>query len=159
VLHAACYAGRSEIAKFMVLHWPALPLDVQNIFSDTPLHAACTSGSIHLVSFLLEQPGVRVDVRGADGRTPLHSACVAGSAACVQLLLSKGADVSSRCNDEAKSTCFMWAYDLGYFHNLFLSFFSLSHALSTQKNHLVSCLFFLMFVVGGNLGSRTRSGA
>ena len=80
--------------------------------SETPLHAASASGSIHLVAFLLDQPGVDVNVQGADGHTPLHTACLNGNTNCVQLLLNRGADVSRRCSD-GNATCFMWAYERG----------------------------------------------
>lgn len=42
----------------------------ENVFSETPLHAACTSGrSIELVAYLLRQPGVDPNCQGSDGHS------------------------------------------------------------------------------------------
>lgn len=42
----------------------------ENVFSETPLHAACTNGrNLELVAFLLKQPGVDANFQGQDGHT------------------------------------------------------------------------------------------
>lgn len=42
----------------------------ENVFSEPPLHAACTSGkSLELVAYLLKQPGVDANYQGQDGHT------------------------------------------------------------------------------------------
>ena len=44
----------------------------ENVFSETPLHAACTSGrNMELVAYLLRQPGVDPNFQGQDGHTGL----------------------------------------------------------------------------------------
>ncbi|KAK0418778.1 hypothetical protein QR680_013769 [Steinernema hermaphroditum] len=94
-LHTACYAGRLESTKKLVMLAGTTVLATENVFSETPLHAACTSGkSIELVAFLLKQPGVDPNFQGQDGHTALHSACYHGHLRIVQYLLDNGADQS-----------------------------------------------------------------
>lgn len=59
----------------------------ENVFSESPLHAACTGGkSWELVAYLLKQPGVDVNQQGADGHTALHSAALHGHIHVVQVM-------------------------------------------------------------------------
>jgi hypothetical protein len=78
------------------------------VFSETPLHATCTSGkSLDLVSYLLKQPGMSViddmyvcihsltagvdaNHQGQDGHTPLHSASYHGHIHVVQVQYEGG---------------------------------------------------------------------
>jgi ankyrin repeat protein len=43
ILHVACYAGHFEVVRCLVERFGAR-LDVENVFSETPLSAACTFG-------------------------------------------------------------------------------------------------------------------
>ena len=51
----------------------------ENIWSETPLHAACTSGkNKELINHLLDCGNISVNYQGSDGHTALHSACYQG---------------------------------------------------------------------------------
>ncbi|CAJ0580922.1 unnamed protein product, partial [Mesorhabditis spiculigera] len=94
-LHLACYSGRLDAAKRLLLAGGSQLLTMENVFSETPLHSACTGGrSLELVAFLLKQPGVEPNFQGQDGHTALHSACYHGHLRLVQFLLENGADQS-----------------------------------------------------------------
>ncbi|XP_038046088.1 serine/threonine-protein kinase TNNI3K-like isoform X2 [Patiria miniata] len=120
-LHTACYHGRLNVAKELVLRLGQECLAMENIFSETPLHSACTYGkNLDLVRFLLEQPGVDVNQQGRDGHTALHSACYHGHTPVVQLLIDCGANLDLACHDDVitshnkKQTCLTWARERGH---------------------------------------------
>ena len=93
-LHLACYSGRLEAAKVLVAAG-ARAFTAENIWSETPLHAAATSGrSRELVTFLLDTGGLSVNLQGSDGHTALHSACYQGHIDIVLNLLERGADIN-----------------------------------------------------------------
>lgn len=64
------YSDRSSVANYCVSHDHSLQ---ENVFSETPLHAACTGGkSLELIAFLMKQPGVDPNYQGHDGHTGGH---------------------------------------------------------------------------------------
>ncbi|XP_022104853.1 serine/threonine-protein kinase TNNI3K-like [Acanthaster planci] len=120
-LHVACYHGRLDVTKELVLRLGQECLAVENIFSETPLHSACTYGkNLDIVRFLVEQPGVDVNHQGRDGHTALHSACYHGHIQVVQLLLDHGANVELACSEDVisshaqRQTCLDWAEKGGH---------------------------------------------
>ncbi len=64
----ACYNGWVGVCQTLVA--AGVEISPENVFSETPLHAACTAGSTQtLIDFLLSQPGVNVNRQGKDGHT------------------------------------------------------------------------------------------
>ena len=58
----ACYNGRYECAKTLLMYGGSRILLKENLWYETPLHAACTSGySIDLVNYLAEQEGIFIN--------------------------------------------------------------------------------------------------
>ncbi|CAK5010929.1 unnamed protein product [Meloidogyne enterolobii] len=81
-LHSACYMGRTDAAKqllntigsevlSMVKLFELIKLNFvkENLFSETPLMAACTAGRFELVCFLMRQPEVDPNHQAQDGHT------------------------------------------------------------------------------------------
>ena len=94
-MHLACYSGKLEVVKRLLHTSGTYSLIKENIFSETPLHAACTGGrSLDLVVYLLKQAGVDVNHQGQDGHSPLHSAAHHGHIHVAQVLLQHGADAT-----------------------------------------------------------------
>ncbi|CAD5214642.1 unnamed protein product [Bursaphelenchus okinawaensis] len=94
-LHVACYHGKLEAAKMLLPLGGSSILKLENVFHETILQAACTSGkSLELVAFLLRQPGIDPNHQSQDGHTALHSACYHGHIRIVQYLLDNQADQS-----------------------------------------------------------------
>jgi serine/threonine-protein kinase TNNI3K len=142
LLHAACYHGRSEVAKYLLQHLKQQAmLDIENIYGETPLHAACTDGSnIHLVSFLAECHPACLNRQGPDGHTPLHSASLNGHAHIVQLLLTLGADITLRTRDD-NATAYMWAYERGaVVGGGFFKLVDFAHPFLIGYDRIVECL-------------------
>ncbi|XP_043379563.1 protein FAM220A isoform X9 [Chelonia mydas] len=68
---------------------------------NTPLHAAVSTGKMHLVSLLLHYPGINVNFPNSqcDGATALHLAIVYGYLGICYLLLNAEADMKSLLGD------------------------------------------------------------
>ena len=65
------------------------------------LHAACYSGQIELVQWLVQQ-GAVVDVRSLTGTRPLHCACLEGHLAVAQWLVQQGAAIDSSSSEDGQ---------------------------------------------------------
>lgn len=83
-LRGGCTINR--IFNCLALIWPLI---------DTPLHRACWSGHIKIVSLLISQDA-DVNVKDADGYTPLHWAAWNGKKECVEVLLRAGARANAQ---------------------------------------------------------------
>uniref|UniRef100_A0A915MJ47 Uncharacterized protein n=1 Tax=Meloidogyne javanica TaxID=6303 RepID=A0A915MJ47_MELJA len=68
-LHSACYMGRTDAAKQLLNTIGSEVLSMENLFSETPLMAACTAGRFELVCFLMRQPEVDPNHQAQDGHT------------------------------------------------------------------------------------------
>uniref|UniRef100_A0A1I8AX76 ANK_REP_REGION domain-containing protein n=1 Tax=Meloidogyne hapla TaxID=6305 RepID=A0A1I8AX76_MELHA len=68
-LHSACYMGRTDAAKQLLNAIGSEVLSMENLFSETPLMAACTAGRFELVCFLMRQPEVDPNHQAQDGHT------------------------------------------------------------------------------------------
>jgi len=94
-LGLACYFGKEEVARYLVLKGAEINLPSNNGFNVFPLHSAVV-GNFTSVSKMLIENGAEVNVMQKSGLTPLHSAAQNGNIELIILLLEKGADVSVR---------------------------------------------------------------
>ena len=94
-LGLACYFGKEEVARYLVLKGAAINLPSQNGFNVFPLHSAVASNFVNISKMLIEN-GATVNVVQLSGLTPLHSAAQNGNIELIILLLQKGADVAVR---------------------------------------------------------------
>jgi ankyrin repeat protein len=72
-LHLAAKAGRADVAKLLVEHWP-LAVKQRDIQGYMPLHYAVLFGRTHVVRLLVESWPEGVRMEGVNGNTPLHFA-------------------------------------------------------------------------------------
>ena len=90
-LGLAVFFGHEEIARQLVVAGADVNSPSRNAIRVAPLHSAVESGSLALVSLLLEH-GARPDAVEFLEATPLHSAAARGSKEMVERLLAAGAD-------------------------------------------------------------------
>ena len=74
--HEASYEERTEVAKILIDYYKdKVDLFVTDDVGMNPLHHACASGSLDIVSYLLESfPDININEQDSNGRTPLHHA-------------------------------------------------------------------------------------
>ncbi|WP_442795630.1 ankyrin repeat domain-containing protein [Pelobium manganitolerans] len=94
-LGLACYFGRDEIARYLVLKGAPVNLPSQNGFNVFPIHSAVAGNFTDITKMLIEN-GASVNVAQQSGLTPLHSAAQNGNIELIILLLEAGANVSAR---------------------------------------------------------------
>ena len=94
-LGLACYFGKEEVARYLVLKGAEVNLPSQNGFNVFPLHSAVAGNFIGISKMLIEN-GAEVNVVQQSGLTPLHSAAQNGNIELIILLLEKGANVDIR---------------------------------------------------------------
>ncbi len=94
-LGLACYFGKEEVARYLVLKGADINLPSQNGFNVFPLHSA-VAGNFSGISKMLIENGAEVNVIQNSGLTPLHSAAQNGNIELIILLLEKGAKVNIR---------------------------------------------------------------
>lgn len=94
-LGLACYFGKDEVARYLVLKGAEVNLPSQNGFNVFPLHSAVAGNFVNISKMLIEN-GAQVNIVQQSGLTPLHSAAQNGNVELIILLLEKGADVSIR---------------------------------------------------------------
>eukprot|EP00401_Gymnodinium_catenatum_P002559 CAMPEP_0117515090 /NCGR_PEP_ID=MMETSP0784-20121206/30401_1 /TAXON_ID=39447 /ORGANISM="" /LENGTH=916 /DNA_ID=CAMNT_0005310897 /DNA_START=36 /DNA_END=2783 /DNA_ORIENTATION=+ len=79
----------------------------ENAYMQTPMHMACSSGSLGIVRLLVER-GDHVNAVTWDGQTPLHLACARKNPELVDFLVSAKADLELRrshdCADRASAS-------------------------------------------------------
>ena len=97
-LGLAVFFGHEEQARQLVAAGADVNRPSRNAIGVAPLHSAVESGSVALVSLLLEH-GARPDVVEFLGATPLHSAAARGSKEMVERLLAAGADPRRKTKD------------------------------------------------------------
>jgi len=94
-LGLACYFGRDEIARFLVLKGADVNLPSKNGFGVYPLHSAVAGNYTEIARMLIEN-NAQVNVKQQAGVTALHSAAQNGNIDLLILLLEHGADVGIR---------------------------------------------------------------
>lgn len=94
-LGLACFFGRYEIARYLVLKGADVNLPSNNGFNVFPLHSAATGNYTDIARLLVEN-GAQVNVVQQAGATPLHSAAQHGNLELLILLLEYGAEVNIR---------------------------------------------------------------
>lgn len=94
-LGLACYFGKEEVARYLVLKGADVNLSSKNGFNVFPLHSAVAGNFVGTSKMLIEN-GAEVNIAQQSGLTPLHSAAQNGNIELIVLLLEKGADVGFR---------------------------------------------------------------
>jgi len=94
-LGLACYFGKFEIARLLVLKGADVNLPSNNGFNVYPLHSAAAGNYTDIAAMLIENRAL-VNVRQQAGSTPLHSAAQNGNLELLILLLEHGAEVNVR---------------------------------------------------------------
>ena len=94
-LGLACYFGRDEITRFLVLKGADVNLPSKNGFGVYPLHSAVAGNYTEIARMLIEN-NAQVNVKQQAGVTALHSAAQNGNIDLLILLLEHGADVGIR---------------------------------------------------------------
>ncbi|GGH02519.1 ankyrin repeat domain-containing protein [Mucilaginibacter phyllosphaerae] len=94
-LGLACYFGRYDIARYLVLKGADVNRPSDNGYNVYPLHSAAAGNFTSTATMLIEN-GADVNVKQSAGTTPLHSAAQNGNLELLILLLEKGAQVDIR---------------------------------------------------------------
>lgn len=94
-LGLACYFGRFEIARLLVLKGADVNIPSNNGFNVYPLHSAVAGNHTEIARMLIEN-NAQVNVKQQAGVTALHSAAQNGNIDLLILLLEHGADVNIR---------------------------------------------------------------
>jgi ankyrin repeat protein len=94
-LGLACYFGRAEVARYLVLKGADVNLPSNNGFHVFPIHSA-TAGDYTEIARMLIENGAKVNVKQQAGATPLHSAAQNGNLELLILLLENGAETGTR---------------------------------------------------------------
>lgn len=94
-LGLACYFGRFEVARYLVLKGADVNLPSNNGFHVFPIHSAA-AGNYTDIARMLVEAGAMVNVKQQAGATPLHSAAQNGNLELLILLLEKGAETNAR---------------------------------------------------------------
>lgn len=94
-LGLACYFGKEEVARYLVLKGADVNLPSKNGFNVFPLHSAVAGNFVNISKMLIES-GAEVNIIQQSGLTPLHSAAQNGNIELIILLLEKGANVTTR---------------------------------------------------------------
>ena len=91
-IHLACFQGKLDMVKVMVVHSGKEILQVHDQFGQTPLHRSASGlNSYGVLSYLINE-GVEVNPIDNQGRTPLVYAIFVGSLVAVRELINNGAD-------------------------------------------------------------------
>jgi ankyrin repeat protein len=94
-LGLACYFGRFDIARYLVLKGAEVNLPSNNGFNVYPLHSAAAGNYTQTAQMLIEN-GAEVNIKQQAGSTPLHSAAQNGNIELLILLLEHGARTDIR---------------------------------------------------------------
>ncbi|MGH7238414.1 MAG: ankyrin repeat domain-containing protein [Candidatus Saccharimonadales bacterium] len=94
-LGLACYFGREQIARHLVLKGADVNLPSNNGFKVYPIHSAAAGNYTGIARMLIEN-NAQVNVKQQAGATALHSAAQNGNIDLLILLLEHGADANIR---------------------------------------------------------------
>lgn len=94
-LGLACYFGKTEVARYLVLKGADVNRPSNNGFQVFPIHSAVAGNHTEITRMLIEN-GANVNVRQQAGATPLHSAAQNGNLDILIMLLENGAETNVR---------------------------------------------------------------
>jgi hypothetical protein len=121
-LHYACDYSEADTSQLLLDRGADMnSLDARG---RTPMHLACTKGSLHIVMIMLnaptwiealhlQRPQCNLDIQDAEGRTCLHRASIGGYHYIVEKLLQAGAD-ATLVDNEKRSAAFYAGTQLTY---------------------------------------------
>ena len=87
-LHSACYHGKLDVLKLLILEQPSLDINMRNYRGDSPLTLACQAGHLDVIYFLLTLSSCDITHTNKAGDTLLHVACSEGHTVAVKILCS-----------------------------------------------------------------------
>lgn len=99
-LHMAVYSRVPEMAKMVIEKMSVQHIDIQNMFSSTPLFEASALGLESICTLLIEK-GAKVNLPSKGCLSPLWIAAEMGHVDIVKLLLKNGADINHADEDGA----------------------------------------------------------
>jgi ankyrin repeat protein len=94
-LGLACFFGKEEVARYLVLKGADVNLSSNNGYHVYPIHSAIAGNFTNIAKMLLDQDA-DVNVCQTSGVSPLHSAAQHGNIEIIVALLEKGAHVNVR---------------------------------------------------------------
>jgi len=98
-LHTACQQNSYEVAKFFIENGADVNSKCSCAGNQTPIRFACKTGSIKLVSMLLEA-GANIEESPDDKMTPLIQAARSNHYDLCEFLIQKGANVNAYARDK-----------------------------------------------------------
>ena len=89
VFHHSAWNGRYSLIKYIIDHYPQYTslLHSTDVYNALPIHCACASGIIQLVTFLIDVMKCDVTTEDNSGYTCVSSACQSGNLDLVKLLI------------------------------------------------------------------------
>ena len=89
VFHLSAWNGHYSLIKYIIDHYPQYTslLHSTDVYNALPIHRACASGIIQLVTFLIDVMKCDITTENKSGYTCVSSACQSGNLDLVQLLI------------------------------------------------------------------------
>ena len=97
VLHFAAKGNSASIFMFFLEKYH-MNITTRDNAGNTPLHIACSSGSVKVVSFILMKMN-NINQQNYKGETALHLALISERTEIIKKLLKKGIDFTIKNND------------------------------------------------------------
>lgn len=94
-LGLACYFGKYEIARFLILKGADVNMPSNNGYNVYPIHSAAAGNYTDIAALLIES-GANINVKQQAGVTPIHSAAQNGNLDLLILLLENNANINIR---------------------------------------------------------------
>ena len=94
-LGLACYFGKEDVARYLLLKGADPNIPSQNGYNVYPINSSVAANNADITKILLEA-GADVNVAQSSGVTPLHSAAHHGNIELLILLLEAGADTTTK---------------------------------------------------------------
>ena len=97
-LHAAAFAGNTEVAALLLEHGAEVNARADNKFKNSPLQVGLLTAQLEMTRLLIAK-GADVNQKQALGFTPLQEPSLAGNERLIEVLLAAGADLNARADD------------------------------------------------------------